>query len=94
MDSWRSYVYTPEPINRVPTQKPLCRGDLVEYRGALWVVYSNGEDFDGYYSIASLTGFARTHRTGINELTRIGTICKKVKRLKAQIGDKNEHSDL
>lgn len=67
--------------------KPIRRGDLVECRGALWVVYSEGEDFDGDYSIASLTGVSKTHRVGINELTRVGSISKKVKRLKAQMED-------
>lgn len=70
---------TAEEIAASKKPKQIRRGDLVECRGALWVVYSNGEDFNGDYSIASLTGIPQTHRVGINELTRVGSISKKAK---------------
>ena len=78
---------TIKEIAAMQKPKPLRRGDLVECRGVLWVVYSEGEDFDGYYWIASLTGIPETHRIGINELTRVGSISKKVNRLQAQMED-------
>lgn len=78
---------TAEEIEASKKSNLLRRGDLVECRGVLCVVYSEGEDFDGYYWIASLTGIPETHRIGINELTRVGSISKKVNRLQAQMED-------
>ena len=62
-------------------QKPLRRGDLVEFCGGIWVVFS--EDAYGEYGIATLTGDSNYYYADIDELTRIGSIRKKVKRLKA-----------
>ena len=76
---------TPEEI--AAAEKPLRRGDLVLYKGEIWVVYSEGGDRHGDYSIASLTGESDYNWAKIYELTRIGTIRKKVKQLKAQVED-------
>ena len=86
-DSKGSYMRhaTAEEMAASKKSNLLRRVDLVECRGALWVVYSEGEDFDGYYWIASLTGVPETHRIGINELTRVGSISKKAKRLEVQM---------
>lgn len=81
---------TPEEIaaNGVtPKPKPIRRGDLVRYKGEIWVVYSEGGDRHGNCSIASLTGESDYSWPKIDELTRIGTIRKKVKQLKAQVED-------
>lgn len=68
-------------------QKPLRRGDLVEYCGDICVMFSEGEDSDGEYRIASLTGDPDHNWVKIDELTRISSIGKKVKRLKNKTGD-------
>ena len=81
------WVVRNQPTDPAPAaaQKPLRRGDLVMCRGVLWVVYSAGEDSDGEYWISSLTGDPASDYVTIDELTRIGSIRKKVKRLKAQM---------
>ena len=81
-------VPTAQPESIPPAvQKPIRRGDLVRYKGEIWVVFSEGEDRHGDYSIASLTGGSDHNWAKIDELTRIGTIRKKVKQLKAQVED-------
>ena len=76
-----------EPTDPAPAaaQKPLRRGDLVMCRGVLWVVFSTGAQSDGDYWIASLTGDPETYYATICELSRVGSIRKKIKRLKAAI---------
>ena len=80
-------VPTAQPESIPPAvQKPIRRGDLVRYKGEIWVVFSEGEDRHGDYSIASLTGESSNYNWAkIDELTRVGTIRKKVKQLKAQV---------
>lgn len=81
-------VPTAQPESIPPAvQKPIRRGDLVQYKGEIWVVFSEGEDRYGDYSIASLTGESDYNWAKIDELTRIGTIRKKVNRLQAQMED-------
>ena len=81
-------VPTVQPESIPPAvQKPIRRGDLVEYQGEICVVFSEGEDSDGEYRLASLTGNTDHNWVKINELTRVGTIRKKVKQLKAQVED-------
>ena len=78
----------PEPATEpapAAAKKPLRRGDLVECRGILWVVFSNGEQSDGDYWIASLTGDPETYYATIYELTRVGSIRKKIKRIKKEM---------
>ena len=80
----------PEPATEpapAAAKKPLRRGDLVLYKGEIWVVYSEGGDRHGNCSIASLTGESDYNWAKIDELTRIGTIRKKVKQLEAQMED-------
>lgn len=78
----------PEPAPAASKKpKPIRRGDLVRYKGEIWVVFSEGEDRHGDYSIASLTGESDYNWAKIDELTRIGTIRKKVKQLEAQMED-------
>lgn len=76
---------TPEEI--AAAEKPLRRGDLVEYDGRICVVFSKGTDSEGEYMIASLTGESDYYWPTIDKLTRICSIRKKIKRLKAQMGD-------
>ena len=81
-------VPTAQPESIPPAmQKPIRRGDLVAYRGDICVVYSEGADRDGDHLIVSLTGEPDHNWAKIDELTRIGTIRKKVKQLKAQVED-------
>lgn len=83
----------PDPTDPAPApvaaQKPLRRGDLVKYQGKIFMVISKGADPEGDYTIASLTGEPDfnwvKNWAKIDELTRIGSIRKKVKRLKAAI---------
>ena len=65
-------------------QKPLRRGDLVMWSGEIGVVY--GIDPDGECWVASLAGDDCCVCRGAEDLTRVGSIRKKVKRLKAQMG--------
>ena len=65
-------------------QKPIRRGDLVEYDGVLWVVYSDGEDICGQYRIASLTGEPIIHYAALAELIFAGSIHKKIKKVKRE----------
>lgn len=84
------WVVRNQPTDPAPAaaQKPLRRGDLVEYQGDICVVLSKGADRDGeYYGIAPLTGTFNYYWADIDDLTRIGSIRKKVKRLKAQMED-------
>ena len=81
-------VPTAQPESIPPAvQKPIRRGDLVRYKGEIWVVFSKVADSEGDYMIASLTGEPDYYWANIDEFTRIGTIRKKVKQLKAQLGD-------
>lgn len=77
-------AHAPEPTDPAPAQKPLRRGDLVEYDGRVCVVAEiDPEDSDCW--VAALTGEHGYDRVHAKELTRIGSIRKKVKRLKAAI---------
>ena len=71
----------PEPA---AAQKPLRRGDLVEYDGRVCVVAEIDPE-DGSCWVAALTGEHGYDHVPAKELTRIGSIRKKVKRLKAAI---------
>ena len=76
---------TPKEIK--VAENPLRRGDLVKVQGYIGIVSSEGPDVDGDYTIALLTGEENTvaYERGIN-VKRVGSIRKKVKRLKAQMG--------
>ena len=80
-----------EPTDPAPaaSKKPLRRGDLVEYQGEICVVFNKGADRDGEYMImiASLNGEPDFHYATIDELTRIGSIRKKIKRIKKEMED-------
>lgn len=82
----RLVVDDSEPTDPLPEEeKPLERGDLVEFCGAIWVVFS--KDADGEYRIAPLTGGSNCCYSVINKLPRVGSISKKVNRLQAQMED-------
>lgn len=75
-----------EPTDQAPAaaQKPLRRGDLVEYDGRVCVVFSD-RDLVGHFFVSALSGVSDYYHCNEEELTRIGSIRKKVKRLKAAI---------
>lgn len=78
----------PEPATEpapAPAKKPLRRGDIVEYDGDICVVFSNDADSEGDYMIASLTGEPDYYWANIDEFTRIGSIRKKIKRIKKEM---------
>ena len=90
----REEITDDDDLRQVPPEeiaaakKPLRRGDLVEYDGNICVVYKKLGDVDGIgYRVVSLTGDAGRWYVTHDELTRIGSIRKKVKRLKAQMED-------
>lgn len=87
VSAWSAEPLQPEPTDPAPAaaKKPIRRGDLVMCRGVLWVVFSNGEQSDGDYWIASLTGDPETYYATIDELTRIGSIRKKIKRIRSSL---------
>ena len=66
-------------------QKPLRRGDLVVWNGEIHMVFDDHPDSDGEYRIAALTGECGYDYAPTKELTRIGSIRKKVKRLKNEM---------
>lgn len=74
-------------------KKPIRRGDLVKYQGKIFMVISKGADPEGDYTIASLTGEPDfnwvKNWAKIDELTRIGSIRKKVKRIKKEMEGRN-----
>lgn len=77
----------PEPTDPAPAaaQKPLRRGDLVMCRGQIGVVHDTDPDGENGYWVAALTGDGSCVWRCAEDLTRIGSIRKKVKRLKAAI---------
>lgn len=70
-------------------QKPklLDRGDLVEYLGEVWIVTIGTTPTDIFAKISTMTGKERTRWVTAYDVTCVGNIRKKVKRLKAQMGD-------
>lgn len=79
----------PEPeADPAPAQKPLRRGDLVEFCGNIWVVIDAHPAHGGYW-IGAITGDPGTRYSNASELTRVGSIFKKVKRLEAQKESRN-----
>lgn len=78
---------TAEEIAAAQKLKPLLRrGDLVEYDGRVCVVAEIDPE-DGDCWVAALTGEHGYDRVHAKELTRIGSIRKKVKRLRQQMED-------
>lgn len=63
-------------------QKPVLRGDLVEFNGSICVVISEGPDRGGDYWIASLTEKPDCYWANTDEFARVSSIRKKVKRIK------------
>ena len=77
---------TPEEVTAA--KKSLRLGDLVKYNDDICVVYKKYVDADGIgYRVVSLTGGTGRWYVTHDELTRIGSIRKKIKRLKAQMDD-------
>lgn len=73
-----------QELRTTAAQKPLRRGDLVEFCGDAWVVFEANYADDGYW-IHAMTGNSRQGYARARDLTRIGSIRKKVKRLKAAL---------
>jgi len=76
---------TKDEIDASQKPQPLRRGDLVEYRGDVWVVYSEGEDRDGEYWISSLTGDPASDYVTVDKLSHVGNIRKKIEKVKREI---------
>lgn len=70
-------------------QKPklLDRGDLVEYLGEVWIVTIGTVPTDIFAQISTMTGKERTRWVTAYDVTRVGSIRKKVKRIKKDMGD-------
>lgn len=78
----------PDPTDPAPAQKPLRRGDLVMWNGEIGVVHEIDPDGEDGYWVAMLTGDASCVCSSAEDLTRVGSIRKKIKRLKEQfVGD-------
>lgn len=76
---------TPEEIAAAesePKPKPLRRGDLVRYREQIGIVHNI--DLDGYW-VAALTGDGCCVHKNDKDLMRIGSIRKKLKRIKKEM---------
>lgn len=70
---------TPEEIAASKKPKPLRRGDLVLYREQLGIIHNI--DSDGYW-VAALTGDGCCVHKNAKDLMRIGSVRKKIKRIK------------
>ena len=66
-------------------EKPLRRGDLVEYRGDIFIVLEGSKN--ARVHVAALTKCSEFYWDCLKNYKRIGSIRKKIKRLKAQMGD-------
>lgn len=78
---------TEEEIAAMQKPKLLDRGDLVEYLGEVWIVTIGTAPTDIFAKISTMTGKERTRLVTAYDVTRVGNIRKKIKRLKAQMGD-------
>ena len=79
---------TAEEIAAATKPKPLRRGDLVMWNGEIGVVHEIDPDGEDGYWVAMLTGDASCVCSSAEDLTRVGSIRKKIKRLKEQfVGD-------
>lgn len=76
---------TGDEIDAVKKPNLPRRGDLVKCRDLLWIVYSEGEDSDGEYRLASLTGDPRVSFVTLDELSWAGSVRKKIKRVKKEM---------
>lgn len=89
VSAWSAEPLQLEPTDPAPApasaKKPLRRGDLVEYDGRVCVVAEIDPE-DGDCWVAALTGEHGYDQVPAKELTRIGSIRKKVKRLRQQFG--------
>lgn len=69
------------------SKKPIRRGDLVEYDGNICVVWKKCVDVDGLgYRVTALTGNAGHWYATHDEVTLVGTIRKKIKKIKNLTG--------
>lgn len=78
---------TIQEITAMQKPKVLHRGDLVEYLDEVWVVTHGTVPTDMFAKISSMTGKERTRWVAPDAVVLVGDILKKVKRLKAQMGD-------
>ena len=85
VDYWSDEVSirhaTKDEIEASQKWKPRS-GDLVTYNGSIWVVTTDNADIDGEYFIASLSNGPEVNYAKQDQLTRIGSIRKKVKKIK------------
>lgn len=70
---------TAEEIAASKKPKPFCRGDLVLYREQIGIIHNI--DSDGYW-VAALTGDGCCVHKNAKDLMRIGSVRKKIKRIK------------
>lgn len=75
---------TIKEIAAMQKPKPIRRGDLVEFCGNIWVVIDAHLDHGGCW-IGAITGDPETRYSNASELTRVGSIRKKVNRLQAEM---------
>jgi hypothetical protein len=68
-----------------PPKKPLCWGDLVVHAGEIHMIFDDHPDEDTEYRILCLTKDYRYSYISTKELTKIGSISKKLKKLKTQL---------
>lgn len=73
-----------EPTDPAPAQKPLRRGDLVVSSGDIYVVIETNHA-DGGYWIHAMTGKRGQDYAPAKELTRVGSVRKKIKRIKNEM---------
>lgn len=79
---------TDEEIQKAKSRKPFRRGDVVKYDGDIWIVVGLGDEHLNEIDIASLTGELKIYHVLIDEdIIRIGSFRKKIKRMKNLAGD-------
>ena len=76
-----------ELARKAKKPKMLDRGDLIEYLGEVWIVTIGTTPTDIFAKISTMTGKERTRWVTAYDVTRVGNIRKKVKRIKKEVED-------
>ena len=85
---WHWYPEDLQLVSELVTpQKPkqLDRGDLIEYLGEVWVVTLGTTPTDIFAKISTMTGKERTRWVTAYDVTCVGNIRKKIKRIKKEM---------
>lgn len=80
----------PANIQEHTDKKPLKCGHLVEYKGRIWIILSEADVFGEYEIAAIVDGSSLIDSAPESKLTLVGSIRKKVKKIKKAMASENE----